>query len=548
MASSLSHRGNGVSLPAPAPEPLGGIIFGVILSFFATSIISSFLVQRVLAVKSWRRLPLIIWYSISIPVVFIVYGISWIFVFATGILNYGIGVSSNLGVCSAAIELCLFCYISTKIDLDSIYAILSILSFVYRIARMENGRCIIGIERPALIPFITFDIVVNVYLTTLFLNPLRNIYAFKGLSSVPSNPPKLRAVAVRTLVGTLCTTASSVVNLVVLMALDGEPGWVCLTCCNADILFSALVIQWITSRDNAGTIDSSHSVPPDASNKNSFPPPPPGPSPILPRRSKRIEKLSISLPLSTTSTSQYEHIFGDLEPETETDLVSGSGTSATTTRDKPASTGFNIYDDNDNDHTPVANSSSSTPASTSTSTSQEDGEESTASARNGKARAQQRWTDIPLEPRFPFRSLEVFQPPAPASARRDRSAAAAAAATSTVSPPASPTAAADLERIRRYRDRHSGKPTPSASTSASVSTPTPTPPPVTAGPSRTGTGAGAGAGPRSRSTRTDDPNHEYYISQLIFDEDDITRWSDLVRMESQDGGGSGSGSGSGNWI
>lgn len=58
------------------------------------------------------------------------------------------------------------------------------------------------------------------------------------------------------------------------MALNGEPGWVCLMCCNCDstlpdlhlylplrvwlsltwlVIFSAVVIQWVTSRDNAGT-------------------------------------------------------------------------------------------------------------------------------------------------------------------------------------------------------------------------------------------------------------------------------------------------------
>ncbi|KAJ6789025.1 hypothetical protein PWT90_09915 [Aphanocladium album] len=46
-------------------------------------------------------------------------------------------------------------------------------------------------------------------------------------------------------------------NLSVLMALNGEPGWVCLMCCNCDILFSAIVIQWVTSKDNAGTSTNS---------------------------------------------------------------------------------------------------------------------------------------------------------------------------------------------------------------------------------------------------------------------------------------------------
>jgi len=41
-------------------------------------------------------------------------------------------------------------------------------------------------------------------------------------------------VALRTFVGSICTLASSIVNLSVLMALEGEPGWVCLMCCNSD--------------------------------------------------------------------------------------------------------------------------------------------------------------------------------------------------------------------------------------------------------------------------------------------------------------------------
>ncbi|TQW00516.1 hypothetical protein IF1G_00447 [Cordyceps javanica] len=68
---------------------------------------------------------------------------------------------------------------------------------------------------------------------------------------------RLRTVVIRTFVGSCCTLVSSIVNLSVLMALNGEPGWVCLLCCNCDILFSAVVIQWVTSRDNAGTSISS---------------------------------------------------------------------------------------------------------------------------------------------------------------------------------------------------------------------------------------------------------------------------------------------------
>jgi hypothetical protein len=59
---------------------------------------------------------------------------------------------------------------------------------------------------------------------------------------------------------------SSVINITVLMVLDGEPGWVCMMCCNSDsrcrpeyesslcayrilVLFSVLVLHWVTSVD-----------------------------------------------------------------------------------------------------------------------------------------------------------------------------------------------------------------------------------------------------------------------------------------------------------
>ena len=48
-------------------------------------------------------------------------------------------------------------------------------------------------------------------------------------------------------------------NLSVLMGLDGEPGWICLMCCNCDILFSAIVLQWVTMPDREAAADSTNS-------------------------------------------------------------------------------------------------------------------------------------------------------------------------------------------------------------------------------------------------------------------------------------------------
>lgn len=55
------------------------------------------------------------------------------------------------------------------------YLAIAIMNFVYRIGYInENGRCIIGMEKISLIPLISFDVLINVYLTALFLVPLRS--------------------------------------------------------------------------------------------------------------------------------------------------------------------------------------------------------------------------------------------------------------------------------------------------------------------------------------------------------------------------------------
>jgi len=50
-----------------------------------------------------------------VTVVFAIYIDSWLFVFATAILQFGLGVDSALSVCEAAILLCLVFYVTTKV-------------------------------------------------------------------------------------------------------------------------------------------------------------------------------------------------------------------------------------------------------------------------------------------------------------------------------------------------------------------------------------------------------------------------------------------------
>ncbi|PHH55783.1 hypothetical protein CFIMG_000348RAa [Ceratocystis fimbriata CBS 114723] len=207
-------------------------------------------------IKHWKRLPYVVW------LVFAIYIDSYCFVFATAVLQLAFGVNTAYSVCSGAILLCLVCYITSKVGgAPSISICRSIIELTFvcfnrylstsflwkkrRITYIEDGVCVIGMRDVAMIPLISFDAVVNVYLTVMFLFPLKPTVALGELqhsyASVVLLPEPLSGP-----------------NLTVLMALSGEPGWICLICCNSDILFSALVIQWVTSKDNAGTSDSAN--------------------------------------------------------------------------------------------------------------------------------------------------------------------------------------------------------------------------------------------------------------------------------------------------
>ncbi|KAF3342562.1 hypothetical protein VD0002_g6857 [Verticillium dahliae] len=280
-----------------AVEPLAGIVFSVIICLASITVISAFLTQRFIAIKVWKRLPFVVW------LVFLIYIDSYLFVFVTGLLQFALGVNTSFSICDGAILLCLVCYVTTKVvswivswngdmaltqqqliylflverahvvrgtkksrfkskmylfnsfGMLGVYVVIAILNFIFRITRLENGLCVIGMQKVSMIPLISFDAVVNIYLTILFLIPLKNLYSFKNFARTPANV-RLRTLAMRTFVGALCTTVSSIINLTVLMALNGEPGWVCLMCCNLDILFSAIVVQWVTSKDNAASLSS----------------------------------------------------------------------------------------------------------------------------------------------------------------------------------------------------------------------------------------------------------------------------------------------------
>ncbi|KAF7559898.1 hypothetical protein G7046_g4259 [Stylonectria norvegica] len=203
--------------------PVSGDVMSVVVSLISASVLSGFLVQRVIAIKFWGRLPFVAWHS-------------YVFVFVTAILQQAFGVNSSAN-CKQLAEMYVIrssskrrfkskLYLFNSFGMIGLYAIVAVLNFIFRITRMENGQCIIGMKRVAMIPLISFDFIVNIYLTVLFLIPLKNLYTFKNMRRTTSNI-RLRNVAVRTFLG-------------------------------ACFLFSSVVIQWITSKDNAASSDNTH--------------------------------------------------------------------------------------------------------------------------------------------------------------------------------------------------------------------------------------------------------------------------------------------------
>ncbi|OJD37799.1 ring finger domain protein [Diplodia corticola] len=283
---------------APAAIPLGGRVISMVLSLVTLTILAICITRRVENVGRWSRLPITGW------LIIIIYFDSFLFVFVTAMFK-DIGINESQGICEGAILLCLVCYMSTKVFIytflvekayivrgshkprlsDRLYVFnafglitpyvgIVILNFVWKIAYIDDmGTCIIGMQKKAMMPLIIFDVVINVYLTALFIIPLRRLFSYQHNTN-----KSLRIMALRTFVGSCATLISSVVNLTVLMALKGEPGWICLMCCNADsrphspahcisrflqlsamaiVLFSVLVLHWVTSFDKS-TTDSSY--------------------------------------------------------------------------------------------------------------------------------------------------------------------------------------------------------------------------------------------------------------------------------------------------
>ncbi|KAJ7876873.1 hypothetical protein B0H14DRAFT_2567984 [Mycena olivaceomarginata] len=227
------------------------------------------------AQQAWTRLS---WPRICILLVFLD---SYLFLFSTGILVFGVGLQLNATACSTGIYLCVLFYTSSKILIYSfltekvyivwdtgrkrlhspvfllcmatlvLYGAVLIIMVIGRVAKFRegDGACVIGLKPTASIPLLSYDLFINFLLTALFLWPL--------MRSRHSNA-RLRRLAIRTLVAAGMALTTSTVNIAVLTLMHGHQlGWLCLASCGLDVIFNAAALFWVTVGSGQNSLSGS---------------------------------------------------------------------------------------------------------------------------------------------------------------------------------------------------------------------------------------------------------------------------------------------------
>ncbi|KAF9004074.1 hypothetical protein BDQ17DRAFT_1241723 [Cyathus striatus] len=217
---------------------------------------------------TWHGLSTMPWPRLSVIMMFCM---SWLFLFSSGILLMGVGLELNVAVCTAAIYLCIIFYSSSKFLVYAFLAekvhvvwsptvgtrrfespvyltcIVSVALYCIVITLMvggpihefnSDGACVIGLKPLASIPLLVYDLYINIFLTGMFMWPLVRSKIMSG---------GVRRLAIRTFVAALFGLTTSTVNMTVLIILHGrELGWVNLGACGGDIIVNATAIFWVS--------------------------------------------------------------------------------------------------------------------------------------------------------------------------------------------------------------------------------------------------------------------------------------------------------------
>ncbi|KAF7329759.1 hypothetical protein MKEN_00239200 [Mycena kentingensis (nom. inval.)] len=244
------------------------------IHFFGVTVITYFIACRltgnIFTAKWWERIS---WPRLCVLLVLVD---SYLFILSAGLLIFGIGMQLNHLACAAGIYLCVAFYTTSKILIYlflsekvfvvwaahgvsrvrspvylicvgtiTLYVAVMLAMFFGRISEFRDSdeSCVIGLKPIASIPLLSYDLFINVLLTSLFLWP---IFRVKFAN------PRLKRVATRTLVASIAALTTSCINIAILAILDGrELGWVCLGSCGSDVVFNAAALFWCTAANDS---------------------------------------------------------------------------------------------------------------------------------------------------------------------------------------------------------------------------------------------------------------------------------------------------------
>ncbi|KAI9060315.1 hypothetical protein FKP32DRAFT_1578519, partial [Trametes sanguinea] len=219
-------------------------VLSALIHFLGVSILSFLLAKKVHwpDVSSFQGLSRISW-----PRILVILNVldSWLFLFSTGLLVNGTGMELSATVCLLGILNCIAFYATSKILIymflvEKVYVVWSgaarkkrlrspvylacmgvvlmyvgvgIYMIIGRVSYFrEDGSCVIGLTRSSSLVLLTYDLFVNIFLTSLFVWPLFHR---------KFNTSRIRRVAIRTLWAATVALTTSCINILVLTIMHG---------------------------------------------------------------------------------------------------------------------------------------------------------------------------------------------------------------------------------------------------------------------------------------------------------------------------------------
>ncbi|KAK7442004.1 hypothetical protein VKT23_016282 [Stygiomarasmius scandens] len=197
--------------------------------------------------STWTSIRQIRWTRLLILLVFVD---SWLFLFSSGILVFGLGLETSNIACAFGIYLCVLFYSTSKLLIY--FFLIERVHIVWR----PTPNCPRFKSRIYVVSFISVCLCSVFVIMILFLWPLLRSNTLNAC---------IRRIAMRTLVASAAALTTSTVNMSLLAISRGhERGWVCLEFCTFDIIVNALAIFWATSDSrtprNSDTSQYSHNT------------------------------------------------------------------------------------------------------------------------------------------------------------------------------------------------------------------------------------------------------------------------------------------------